>query len=371
MLITEWEKQGLPRDIIKGAVLGSGMYDLKPVRLSKRSGFVKFTDAMEQELSAMRHIDRINAPLVVVHGTLETPEFQRQARDFAKALEAAGKPVKLVVARGYNHYEVGETIGHPVCCARPRRLRDDEARSGVTSRIANGGIIMTTHSSDKLSRRALIAGAAAGTVALAAEPASAQRCPAVPPSRAKGPLVWLDMDQHELDEVLRSVGLCFQPAAHHGPAQRAERGRAQAARQARPRCLRDAEIEKVDIYKTRRANAPVMIYTHGGAWRNGRSAQNAYLSEPFVKAGAHFINVEFNNVGETDGDIGVMVDQCRRAVAWVYRNAASFGGDPNALYLSGHSSGGHLAGCVVITEWEKQGVAARSPQRRAAWQRHV
>ena len=55
----------------------------------------------------------LNAPLVVAHGTLETPEFQRQARDFAKALEAAGKPVKLVVARGYNHYEVGETIGHP------------------------------------------------------------------------------------------------------------------------------------------------------------------------------------------------------------------------------------------------------------------
>ena len=53
MLITEWEKQGLPRDTVKGAVLGSGMYDLKPVRLSKRSGFVKFTDAMEQELSAL------------------------------------------------------------------------------------------------------------------------------------------------------------------------------------------------------------------------------------------------------------------------------------------------------------------------------
>jgi arylformamidase len=68
---------------------------------------------MEQELSAIRHINRINAPLVVAHGTLETPEFQRQARDFVKALEAAGKPVKLVVARGYNHYEVGETIGHP------------------------------------------------------------------------------------------------------------------------------------------------------------------------------------------------------------------------------------------------------------------
>jgi len=113
VLITEWQKEGLPLDILKGAVLGSGMYDLKAVRLSKRSGFVKFTDEMELELSAMRHIDRIHTPVVVAHGTLETPEFQRQSRDFAQALQAARKPVQLIVAKGYNHYEVGETIGHP------------------------------------------------------------------------------------------------------------------------------------------------------------------------------------------------------------------------------------------------------------------
>jgi arylformamidase len=214
---------------------------------------------------------------------------------------------------------------------------------------------MTKHSSDRLSRRALIAGAA-GTVALAAEPASAQRCPAVPPSRAKGPLVWLDMDQHELDESYDQSVYAFNQ--QHITDRRSERNEVVLKLLGKPDRVAygAAEIEKVDIYKTRRANAPVMIYVHGGAWRNGRSAQNAYLAEPFVKAGAHFINVEFNNVGETDGDIGVMVEQCRRAVAWVYRNAASFGGDPNALYLSGHSSGGHLAGCVVITEWEKQGL---------------
>ncbi len=215
---------------------------------------------------------------------------------------------------------------------------------------------MTRHSFDKLSRRALIAGAAAGTVALAAEPASAQRCPAVPPTRAKGPLVWLEMDQQELDESYDQSVYAFNQ--QHIADRRSERNEVALKVLGKPDRVAygAAEIEKVDIYKTRRANAPAMIYVHGGAWRNGRSAQSAYLAEPFVKAGAHFINVEFNNVGETDGDIGVMVDQCRRAVAWVYRNAASFGGDPNALYLSGHSSGGHLAGCVVITEWEKQGL---------------
>src|SRR5262245_44512086 len=208
----------------------------------------------------------------------------------------------------------------------------------------------------KLTRRALVASAAAGTVALAAEPANAQRCPAEPPPRTKGPLVWLDMDQQALDESYDQSVYAFNQ--QHIAARREERN--ELVRKVVGRPVRvaygAAELEKVDIYKTRRANAPVLIYIHGGAWRNGRSAQSAYLAEPFVKAGAHFIAVEFNNVGETNGDIGVMVDQCRRAVAWIYRNAASFGGDPNALYLSGHSSGGHLAGSVVITEWEKQGL---------------
>ena len=89
------------------------MYDLKPVRMSLRSKFVKFTDEMEQELSPQRHIDRLHTPLVLAVGSLETPEFQRQARDFAAAIETARKRVKLIVATGYNHYEVGETLGNP------------------------------------------------------------------------------------------------------------------------------------------------------------------------------------------------------------------------------------------------------------------
>jgi arylformamidase len=114
VLITDWEKDfGLPRDTVKGATLCSGMYDLKPVRLSKRSAYVHFTDATEEGLSAQRHLDRINCPVTLLHGTLDTPEFQRQTRDFAAALKAAGKPVRLIVGEHYNHYEIGETLNNP------------------------------------------------------------------------------------------------------------------------------------------------------------------------------------------------------------------------------------------------------------------
>jgi arylformamidase len=89
------------------------MYDLKPVRLSKRSKYVKFTDVMEEELSAMRHLDRLRTPLLVSYGTYETPEFQRQTRDFAAAVKAAGKPIELLVGEGYNHFEMLETLANP------------------------------------------------------------------------------------------------------------------------------------------------------------------------------------------------------------------------------------------------------------------
>ncbi len=113
VLTRGWKEEGLPPDAFKGAVLLSGMYDLKPVRLSKRSAYVKFTDAMEHELSAQRYLDGLNTPLVLAIGTCETPEFQRQSRDFAAAVRAEGKPVELITGEGYNHFELLETLANP------------------------------------------------------------------------------------------------------------------------------------------------------------------------------------------------------------------------------------------------------------------
>lgn len=55
-------------------------YDLRGPRLSKRGAYVKFTDEMEGELSPQRHLDRVVAPIVLLYGSRETPEFRRQSR---------------------------------------------------------------------------------------------------------------------------------------------------------------------------------------------------------------------------------------------------------------------------------------------------
>ncbi len=113
-LATDWRKDfGLPPDVVKGGMCISGLYDLAPVRLSQRSSYVKFDDAMVEALSPMRHTANVRAPLIVAHGTDETPEFQRQSRAFASALQGAGKPVELVVAENYGHFDLPETLMSP------------------------------------------------------------------------------------------------------------------------------------------------------------------------------------------------------------------------------------------------------------------
>ncbi len=63
--------------------------------------------------AGQRFLDGLHTPLVVAYGTCETPEFQRQSRDFAHAVSAAGKPAALIVGVGYNHFELLETLANP------------------------------------------------------------------------------------------------------------------------------------------------------------------------------------------------------------------------------------------------------------------
>lgn len=199
-------------------------------------------------------------------------------------------------------------------------------------------------------RRALLA--AGAWAALAPYAVLAQQPPAAAP-RPKGPRVFLDYDQAELDAAYdQSV---WAPNQRQVTGRYATNSDLARVRLGSPRRLAygPTEIEKLDVYSPKRGNAPVMVFIHGGAWRGGRSKDFGFLAETFVRAGAHFVALDFAAVQEVDGSLMPMADQVRRAVAWCWRNAASFGGDPARLYVSGHSSGGHLAGVVAATDWQR------------------
>src|SRR5262249_30490657 len=111
-------------------------------------------------------------------------------------------------------------------------------------------------------------------------------------------------------------------------------------------------IEGLEVYASATANAPALVFLHGGAWRSGDARSQAYAAETFVRAGAHWVVPDFATV--MDVGLDGMVSQVRRAVAWIAKNASSFGGDPARIYVAGHSSGGHLAGTVLITDWSTE-----------------
>jgi arylformamidase len=176
--------------------------------------------------------------------------------------------------------------------------------------------------------------------------------------RAPGPLVWLDLDQQALDDAYDQ--LVYAPNRDQILKRRIANSALARARLGEPRRMSygPTAIEALDIFCAPKPNAPVNIFVHGGAWRRNRAADYAVQAELFVRAGAHHVLLDFCNVDDTGGDLTPMAEQVRRAVEWVYRNAASFGGDPDQLYLSAHSSGAHLAGCVVTTDWVAAGLPA-------------
>jgi arylformamidase len=172
--------------------------------------------------------------------------------------------------------------------------------------------------------------------------------------RERGPAVFLDYDQAALDAA-------YDQAAYAPNREQLIQRRISDSELARRRigepdriAYGPTEIERLDIYRAAGAAAPVIVFIHGGAWRSGRSKDYAGPAEVFLAARAHYVVPDFAWVQDVDGDLGVLADQVRRAVAWVYENAPRFGGDPHRLYLGGQSSGGHLAAVALTTDWPRE-----------------
>jgi arylformamidase len=173
-------------------------------------------------------------------------------------------------------------------------------------------------------------------------------------SHGEEPRVYLNYTQTELDAAYDQA--VYQPNIQQLRdrwASNSERVRARIGQPLR-RAYGPAEVEGLDIFRTGASSpAPVFIFIHGGAWRAGLAKTYAAPAEMFIRAGAHYVVPDFSWVQDCGGNLLPMADQVRRAIAWVYRNAASFGGDPDRLYVGGHSSGAHLAAVALTTDWQR------------------
>ncbi len=107
--------------------------------------------------------------------------------------------------------------------------------------------------------------------------------------------------------------------------------------------------EHVDLYPAGET-APVLIYVHGGFWYLRTSTEFGFVARGPVSRGIATVVVNYDLCPRVT--IDEIVRQTRAAVAWVYENAQSFGGDAGRIHVAGHSAGGHLVAMLLATDWE-------------------
>jgi acetyl esterase/lipase len=117
-----------------------------------------------------------------------------------------------------------------------------------------------------------------------------------------------------------------------------------------------ATSQSLDVYAPQDAkNAPVLIFIHGGGWRNGDKANPAVGSQPaahFCAQGFVFVSINYRLTPA--GKHPANIQDVAKAVAWVHDHIAEHGGDPAQINLMGHSAGAHLAALVATDETRLQ-----------------
>jgi len=144
--------------------------------------------------------------------------------------------------------------------------------------------------------------------------------------------VFLDYDQKALDDAYdQSV---YAPNREQLLARFAHMSELARERLGAPQRLSygPGKNEKCHWHQCRKPDAPVNVFVHGGAWRAGEAKNYAWPAEMLVRAGAHYVAIDFDSALETEGDLFPMAEQVRRAISWVYMNASRLGGDPNRIW---------------------------------------
>jgi acetyl esterase/lipase len=105
---------------------------------------------------------------------------------------------------------------------------------------------------------------------------------------------------------------------------------------------------RLDIYLPPQpvTGAPVLLYLHGGGWTHGYKEWCGFNALPFADVPAIVVSADYRLAPAHR--LPAAIDDAADAVAWLWRNIALFGGDPDRIFIAGHSAGGHIASMVTL-----------------------
>ena len=108
-------------------------------------------------------------------------------------------------------------------------------------------------------------------------------------------------------------------------------------------------FQKLDIFLPNSAapgGVPVLLFLHGGAWKNGFKEWMGFMAPALLDPPAIFVSANYRMAPRVK--VPAMLEDCCDALAWLWRNIAAYGGDPARLFVGGHSAGGHLATLMTL-----------------------
>jgi acetyl esterase/lipase len=109
----------------------------------------------------------------------------------------------------------------------------------------------------------------------------------------------------------------------------------------------DADKHKLDIYRPAEPkDAPVLMFVHGGYWRQGDRAQYTFIGNRFAEAGYVVVIPSYRLMPANPHP--AQIEDIAAAFDWTHEYISKYGGDPNRIVVSGHSAGGHLASLLAL-----------------------
>ena len=97
-----------------------------------------------------------------------------------------------------------------------------------------------------------------------------------------------------------------------------------------------------------------LLFIHGGYWRALDKDDHSFVAPAFVGEGIGVAVINYDLC--PDVSIAHIVEECRQAVAWLWREGEGHGVPVDRLFVAGHSAGGHLVAMLYATDWRRYGV---------------